>query len=1060
MGILIEMNMAPPMRFPGKEPACVVVLILVVFNLATAQAPDFLNPQQKGPFQINGLSYLEVGGWPMHFTDTVNKVSVNGTDYPVPTTDQIIAELKATGANLIKLNLTVGLVKNYNDNAYDPAVAFPFEGKPDDIVAFGRRLTAQGIPCLMQPMSLVENVTLGSSATGGDRPKPADGRAWMAQHIPRLVSLARIAESAGCEYFSIFGDEIEHLVADPSLNDLWTGAIQQVRTVFSGRLTSMSSWSGQPSGVTYRHQAQTIALLDVFGIGFFPRYTDHADPTVAELVASYRKNAAGQDSLQGVTDLHTLYGKPILVTDEAYGSFSGANLGEEQLYQSSGPFKIDYQAQVNLYQAFFQAMPALDPNWMLGAVFDSFDRLPYAWKDAFTAPFLGSPGESIRGKPALQTLTQAYQARTPLTVPANGWWYNPAQPGILFALEAENGVVRLASFGFSALGDPEWSFSRCVQVAPGRYSGRFEQYLGGQALNQAPTQPAGLVDGPTVTIVFSGAAAASLQIGNQLVQVRRFQFSDQWASPMLNAARSGWWDRPDQSGRGYFLEVQGNTLLVGGLLYTSNGLPTWFTSTGPVDSAGVFSATLTICSTLVNSDKSPQAPTCRATTDTIRLAFSAPWRATLTLGQEAPVEIRRHRLAEIGWAGPAPSFAHPQPAFQGQAAVVNAASYERGLSPGSIASIFGTGLTRGVSGVVQAVGRLPTALRGTSVLVNGIPAPLFALANADGREQINFQAPYELKGQTTATVIVVNNGSFSPPLLAQVFDVQPAIITDGTRVIAVHSDYSRVTSQSPARPGEVITFYGTGFGSVTPLPRTGEPAGLEPLSTMNPPPVVAIGGHNAIVQFAGLTPGYVGLYQVNVVVPDGLGTGDLPLLMRAAGQLSSLVSIPVQGQLGIPSELIRNGSFSDPFGSDWGFYVGQGATATADRPATSGFDGSFSAHISVTATAATTTAPAFAGVQFFQSDLPLTKGATYQLQFWTRSSNSRGMRVSVYKGGGDNHLYGLSTTFSLGRPDWQRHAVVFQATESAADGRLSFFFGDQAGEIWLDGVSLMAVLGP
>src|SRR5579884_1149088 len=1038
-----------------------VVLVLVVLNPASAQAPDFLHPAQKGVFQVNGLSYVEISGWPMHFTDTTTQVSVNGTRYSVPTTGTIAEELKATGTNLVKLTLSSGSLKSYKDNAYDPAVPFPAEGKPEDIVAFGKKLAAQGIPCLMQPFAHVENVISGSSDTGGDRPDPADRRAWLTQHIQRLVTLARLAESGGCEYFSIFGDEIEHLVADPNLTDLWTEAIYRVRTAFSGRLTSTSSWSGQPNGWTYRHQPQIIGLLDVFGIGFFPKYTDHANPTVAELVASYQKNVVGLNSLQGVTDLHALYGKPILVTDVAYGSFSGANLGEEQLYQSPGPFKVDYQEQVNLYQAFFQAMATLDPNWMLGVVFDSFDRLPYAWKDAFTAPFLGSPGESIRGKPALQTLTQAYQAMKPQTVPANGWWYNPAQPGILYALEAENGVVRLASFSFSAQGNPEWSLARCVQVAPGRYSGRFEQYTGGQALNRAPTQPSGIVDGPMVTIVFSSAATASLQIGNQSIPVQRYQFSDQWASPMLNAARSGWWDRPDQSGRGYFLEVQGNTLLVGGLLYNSTGRPAWFTSTGSVNSAGAFSANLTVCSAAVNPDGSLPRPVCTATTDTIRLDFSAPWRATLTLGQESPIEIRRYRSTEIGWAGSAPSFAYPKPAFLGQAAVVNAASYELGLSPGSIASIIGAGLTRGVNGVVQPTADgLPTTLQGTSVLVNGMPAPVFALANISGQEQINFQVPYEVNGQSTATVVVVNNGSLSSPLRAQVYDVQPAIITtDGSRAVAVHSDYSLVTSQRPARPGDVITFYGTGFGPVTPLPATGEPAGSSPLSTMNPAPVVAIGGRSSTVQFAGLTPGFAGLYQFNVVVPDGLGTGDLPVLMRAGGQLSNIVSIPVLGQAGVQGELIRNGGFSVPIGTDWGLYVGQDAVAIVDLPASSSFDGSSAAHISVTTVAAATTgAPAFAGVQFFQSNLPFAQGATYQLEFWAKSSNARTMHVNVYKGGGDSHLYGLSTTFSLGQ-DWQRYTVLFQATETAPDGRIGFFFGDQTGEVWLDHVSLVPVFG-
>ena len=357
--------------------------------------------------------------------------------------------------------------------------------------------------------------------------------------------------------------------------------------------------------------------------------------------------------LAGIADIHTLYGRPVLITDEAFASFPDANVGEVPLL-TAGTFTVDLQAQVNLYQAFFQAVPTLDPNWMLGAVFDSFDRLPYAWKDANLPPYLGSPGESLRGKPALQTLTNAYQAKAPQAVPANGWWYNPSAPGTYYVVEAENGVVHLGILSYSTTGDTQWSLVRCVQGPSGDFVGTAEQYTGGWPLNQAATPPAGIVDGPAVTLVFHGAATAMLQIGTRSFPIQRYLFSDQWASPMLNAPRAGWWDQPTQSGRGYFLEVQGNTLFVGALIYDSSGQPIRFTTTGPMKN-GAFSSTLTACSAAT-----AQAPTCTPTTNTIGLVFSTPWDATLTLGEEPSVELRRYRPTEIGWAGPGPAFALPK----------------------------------------------------------------------------------------------------------------------------------------------------------------------------------------------------------------------------------------------------------------------------------------------------------------------------------------------------------------------------------------------------------------
>jgi len=226
---------------------CVLLLSLVVFsNEAQSQSSDFLHPQQKGPFQVNGLSYVEFQ--PTGYTDPVQ------IGYPVPTIDQIIAEIKATGTNLVKITLSAGQVKKYTDNAYDPAIPFPLDGKSSDILAFGRKLTSQGIPCLLQLFASVENIVAGATLDTS-RVNPTDPRAFIMQHIPRLVSLAQLAEGMVCEYYSIFGDEIEQLVANPNITDLWVQAITQVRQVFSGRIicavgrarglkpTPLSPWS-------------------------------------------------------------------------------------------------------------------------------------------------------------------------------------------------------------------------------------------------------------------------------------------------------------------------------------------------------------------------------------------------------------------------------------------------------------------------------------------------------------------------------------------------------------------------------------------------------------------------------------------------------------------------------------------------------------------------------------------------------------------------------------------------------------------------------------------------
>ena len=212
---------------------CVLLLSLAVFsNEAESQSSDFLHPQQKGPFQVNGLQWGEypTHGWQSGYLDPVNL----GSGYSVPTLDQIIPEIKATGANVVRITLTGGEVKNYTDNAYDPALPFPLGGKFSDILAFGRKLTSQGIPCWVDSLFTVENVNEASPTLPNNRVHPSDPRAFMMQHIPRLVTLAQFAESMGCEYFSLFADDTEPLVLDPSITDLWVQAITQVRAVSVG----------------------------------------------------------------------------------------------------------------------------------------------------------------------------------------------------------------------------------------------------------------------------------------------------------------------------------------------------------------------------------------------------------------------------------------------------------------------------------------------------------------------------------------------------------------------------------------------------------------------------------------------------------------------------------------------------------------------------------------------------------------------------------------------------------------------------------------------------------
>ena len=220
------------------------------------------------------------------------------------------------------------------------------------------------------------------------------------------------------------------------------------------------------------------------------------------------------------------------------------------------------------------------------------------------------------------------------------------------------------------------------------------------------------------------------------------------------------------------------------------------------------------------------------------------------------------------------------------AAVTNGASFAAGsLVPGEIATTFGTSLTNGTGINLSSTLPLPGSLLGSSVLVNGCPAtPLFAVDNVGGQQQINFQAPWEIAGQQVVAVQVINNGGISPMVGVPVLAAQPGIIA------ILHADYTLATTASPATAGETVLIYGTGLGAVSTAQVDGTAANGESTVAL---PTVTVGGVPAMVAFSGLAPGFVGLNQVNIVIPSGLAGGNQAVIMSIGGVASNSVMLPV-----------------------------------------------------------------------------------------------------------------------------------------------------------------------
>jgi len=236
------------------------------------------------------------------------------------------------------------------------------------------------------------------------------------------------------------------------------------------------------------------------------------------------------------------------------------------------------------------------------------------------------------------------------------------------------------------------------------------------------------------------------------------------------------------------------------------------------------------------------------------------------------------------------------PSIRPNLGVVNAASYAPALAPGGLATIFGYGLASVSTSAASLP--LPNSLGGTQVNIGGVLAPLLYVSPS----QINFQIPWELAGQSQATITVTSASGASAMGTAgptvNLSAVAPAIFSaNGTgngQGDAVTLQGQLAAAATPAARGQYVLIYCSGLGGVSSQPATGA-AAADAASTTIRTPTVTIGGVPASINFAGLAPGYVGVYQVNALVPMAIPPGPaVPLSLSIDGVPSNTVTIAVQ----------------------------------------------------------------------------------------------------------------------------------------------------------------------
>lgn len=316
-------------------------------------------------------------------------------------------------------------------------------------------------------------------------------------------------------------------------------------------------------------------------------------------------------------------------------------------------------------------------------------------------------------------------------------------------------------------------------------------------------------------------------------------------------------------------------------------------SSSSSSSASTSTVTCPPGSVLLTTTSTPAGSSTPVTTSTCQAIFQRSYNSAFTrtlaplADQSEIVALSTSGFTVLPWTYAA-SVAPPQ-----ITSVVSAADGVSPVAPGGLVSIFGNQLNP--TNLATSQVPLPTALANSCLTVNGQPMPLVFVSPS----QINAEMPSQAVGAVTMNVYTP--GGESDNFNITVLPNAPAVFLSGVAgpqtnlpVIVRNQNNTLVTDSNPIHRGDSLTIYLTGLGETTPVVGNGLPAPVSPLAVAVTPPTVQLGGVTLPLSYAGLSPGQVGVGQINVTVPGnvplGLNTG---LTITQGGTVQSSLSLRV-----------------------------------------------------------------------------------------------------------------------------------------------------------------------
>jgi uncharacterized protein (TIGR03437 family) len=225
--------------------------------------------------------------------------------------------------------------------------------------------------------------------------------------------------------------------------------------------------------------------------------------------------------------------------------------------------------------------------------------------------------------------------------------------------------------------------------------------------------------------------------------------------------------------------------------------------------------------------------------------------------------------------------------------IVNAADQTKPVAPGGLITVKGSNLA--LTNLATSEIPMPTALGASCLTVNGIAIPLLLVSSS----QINAQLPFNVEGNAQMVLRapggVSNNMNFTiQPTAPSVFRASAPGIDTASVFRAANN--ALVSDANPIQAGDELIVYATGLGRTSPAVDTGAAAPSNPLAVAMVQPDVTLDGAPLAVDYAGLMPGGVGVYQIQVRVPGNINPGSSVPLTIQQGGYATTVALQVAAQ--------------------------------------------------------------------------------------------------------------------------------------------------------------------